>query len=454
MKAACQSEEAAMRQRNKEAGNVLLLTALSLTVLMGFVGLAVDMGMLRYDKRLEQTAADAAALAGASNLAYSGWQAGGQNAAVANGFTDSSGNDITACTGAAISTVCVEIDSPPVDGPHAGSVGCSPAPSCYVEARVTEVWPTYFMNLLGIQSELMTARAVATSLSGGGPSGGGCLYTLGAPNSAIEGISINGSAVLNATTCGIVDNGNFSTQGNALRVHADTFSVAGSWLDKGTQGSDVTCASGQTNCPEVSVPAGPNPLSNLTPPCNPCSGGISLNINGTQTVNPGTYSQISIQAGGNVTFNPGVYTFTGAGIVCHGTPTISGTGVMFYFAGTGSSGATYSCSGNDNVNLTAPTATNCASCPSQDDGVLMYQQAGNTNGPSIGGNNGSQFNGVLYFPSSEVVFFGNSTTYAVGMVVSDAVGVSGNPTVNLEGALGLQGQGITVTDITDALLVE
>src|SRR5271157_4037301 len=122
-----------MRKRNQEAGNILLLTALSLTVLMGFVGLAVDMGMLRYDKRLQQTAADAAAIAGANNLAYSGWQAGGQSAAVANGFTDSSGNNLASCTGAAIGTVCVEIDSPPVDGPHARAGGCSPAPSCYVE---------------------------------------------------------------------------------------------------------------------------------------------------------------------------------------------------------------------------------------------------------------------------------------------------------------------------------
>ena len=46
---------------NKEAGNIVLLTALTLTVLMGFAGLAIDMGMLRYDKRLQQTAADAAA---------------------------------------------------------------------------------------------------------------------------------------------------------------------------------------------------------------------------------------------------------------------------------------------------------------------------------------------------------------------------------------------------------
>jgi hypothetical protein len=448
-----------MRQRNREAGNILLLTGLALTALMGFAGLAVDMGMLRYDKRLQQTAADAAALAGASNLAYSGWQAGGQNAAAANLFTDSSGNTLATCTGAAIGTVCVEIDSPPVDGPHAGQAGCSPAPSCYVEARVAEVWPTYFMNLLAIPSQMMVARAVATSVSGGSPGGGGCVYTIGPPAKGI-GININGSATLNATSCGIVDNGNFTSMGNALRVKAGSFGVSGSWTDKGTSLSDVTCTSGQTNCPETNTPAGPNPLASLTPPCNPCTGGASAS--GT-TFNPGTYSSISINSNGTVTFNPGIYILTGSGISCSGTPTITGNGVMFYFAGTGSTGATFNCQGNDTLNLTAPTASNCSSCPSQYDGILMYQEVGNTNGPSVGGNVGSQYNGVLYFPSSDVTFFGNSSTNLcnnssqvlnVGEVVSNSINFSGNPTICMEGPVGLQNKGVTVSNTATALLVE
>jgi Flp pilus assembly protein TadG len=452
-----------MRQRNKEAGNILLLTGLALTVLMGFAGLAVDMGMLRYDKRLQQTAADAAAIAGASNLAYTGWQAGGQNAAAANGFTDSSGNTLATCTGAAIGTVCVEIDSPPVDGPHANQAGCPPNPSCYVEARVSEIWPTFFMNLLNIPSEQMTARAVATSLSNGSQGGGGCAYTLGSPAKGV-GININGHPTLVAPDCGIVDNGNFTTKGNALTVNAGTFSVSGSWFDSGTQGSDVTCTTTQSSNPpdcfnntgNIGAPAGPNPFANLTPPCNPCTGGSSPpGPNFTH----GTYSSITITGNATVTFAPGIYIFTGGGISCSGTPPITGTGVMFYFA----NNSTYNCQGNDNVTLTAPTASNCPSCPTQYDGILMYQQSGNTNGPSIGGNVGSQFNGALYFPTSDVTFYGNSNTSvctdpsqvtSVGMVVSESLDFSGNPTVCLEGPVGLQNQGITVSTVATAILVE
>src|ERR1700758_366242 len=97
-------------RRNKQAGQALVLTSTALVVLMGFVGLGIDMGMLRYQKRLQQTAADAAAIAGASNLAWGGWQAGGQDASTRDGFTDTSGNDVSACASstAAIGTVCVQ----------------------------------------------------------------------------------------------------------------------------------------------------------------------------------------------------------------------------------------------------------------------------------------------------------------------------------------------------------
>lgn len=93
----------------------------------------------------------------------------------------------------------------------------------------------------------------------------------------------------------------------------------------------------------------------------------------------------------------------------------------------------------------------------------MYQEVGNTNGPSIGGNVGSQYNGDLYFPSSDVTFFGNSNTNLcsdnsqvlnVGEVVSASINFSGNPTICMEGPVGLQKQGVTVSTTNTAVLVE
>jgi hypothetical protein len=460
-------------KRNKQAGQALVLTAIALVVLMGFAGLAIDMGVLRYEKRLQQTAADAAAIAGANNIPYGGITTGGQNASAANGFTDNGGGQISNCSGAAVGTVCVEIDSPPVDGPHAGSTGCSPAPSCYVEARVAEVHTTYFMKVLGINSEMIMARAVATDTSGG--PGSGCLYSLGTPSSSIEGVNINGSATLNATTCGIEDNGNFNTKGNALIVNADTFGMYGSPNQSGPGGS-VTCSATPNNCPSSMPSVQPDPLGYLTPPCGPCSPqpGPDISIdgngnwhytssltcttacvtysNGVYTISPGTYGSISISgvAANSLVFSPGLYIFDdsgglsipgnamiGCGSGC-GSGTSGQTGVTMYFT----NNATITTTGTPDIQLTAGT--------SQYPGVLFYQDPNDPSSPTIGGDNSSYFTGALYFPTQNLTFYGNNSSYSVGMVVAESFSLSGNPTVNLTGNVGMGSNGL----VKNAILVE
>jgi hypothetical protein len=421
--------------RRKEAGQTLVFTAIGLVALMGFMGLAVDVGVMRVEKRLQQTAADSAAIAAASNLAYSGWQAGGQAAAVANGFTDSSSNDVASCTasGATIGTICVELDSPPADGPHSGQAD-------YVEARVAAVRPTYFMQLLGIPSESVTARAVATDLGGGGPNSG-CLYTLGPPSSSIEGVNINGNATLNGPSCGIVDNGNFNTKGNSLNVTAGTFGIAGAW-DKSGPGGTVTCTA-SSNCPTTSAPASGDPLAGITPPCAPCSGGSpAVAVKGV--FSPGTYSSISVGPG-TYTFSPGTYIVDGSGGLSIGAnATVSGTGgVMFYFT----NGATLNMAGTPNVNLTGLSSGQYA-------GILFYQDPNDTAGPVITGNASNSYDGVLYFPKANVTFQGNSSIGDVAIVIADALTLSGHPTVNLQGIAGLPAGTAAQSVLKSAILVE
>jgi Putative Flp pilus-assembly TadE/G-like len=401
-------------RRNRQAGQALYVTVASLVVLLGFAGLAIDMGALRYEKRIQQTAADAAALAGASNLGHGGVPNGAQNAAAANGFTDNGGGDVSNCgSRAAIGTVCVQVNNPPQSGPHSGNAN-------YVEVLVAAVHGTYFMKVFGVTQETVIARAVATNLSDSGANSG-CLYTLGSPDDTIEGIS--GNATLEATTCGIVDDGNFDPAGGALNVNAGTFGVSGTCCGRGS----VTCTATPSSCPTYGMPASADPLSYLTPPCNSCAGGGSP---GGPPYNPGTYSSLTIRGNGNANFNPGIYIFNGTGITCRGRPTITGTGVMFYFTGT----ATSNCSGSDTVQLTAPSRTNCPSCPAQYDGILMYQDPNDTRGPSLGGNTGTFYDGALYFPKSQITFSGSRLD--VAMVVGEGVALSG-PTVNLEGQTGL-----------------
>ncbi|MGB8442269.1 MAG: pilus assembly protein TadG-related protein, partial [Candidatus Acidiferrales bacterium] len=420
--------------RKSESGQALVFTALALVVLLGFAGLAIDMGTLRYQKRLQQSAADAAAIAGASNLASSsgGVSAGAVAASATNGF--SAGSAGSGCPPPApattVGSVAVAVNNPPCSGPHNGD-------GKYVEVYVSEVQPTYFMSIFGVNSETITARAVATNLSGG--NGGGCLYTLGPPSSSIEGVNINGNATLNGPSCGIVDNGNFNTKGNSLTVTAGTFGVSGDW-DKSGPGGTVTCGPTQPTCPATDVPAATDPMLNrttaLTPPCSPCTGG------GTWAAGdgPGTYSSISIGPA-TVTFSPGVYVIDGSGGFSIGAnATVSGTGVMFYFT----NGATLNMAGTPTVNLTAPSSGQYA-------GILFYQDPNDTVGPVITGNASSTYDGVLYFPTANVTFQGNSSIGDVAIVIADALTLSGHPTVNLQGIAGLP-SGVSV--ITNAVLVE
>jgi Flp pilus assembly protein TadG len=420
--------------RKNDAGQALLFTALALGVLMGFAGLAIDMGMLRYEKRLQQTAADAAAIAGASNLSYGGVTSGAQNASAANGFADTSGNTGTCTTSSSpgscgcpntVGCVTVTVNNPPASGPHTGN-------SNYVEVLVSAVQPTYFMKAVpgGPAKETVVARAVATNLSGGANSG--CLVTLDPNTDGIEGININGNATLNGPNCGIVDDGNLDTTGRAYTITTGTFGVSGSWIG---QTGDITCTAQPSDCPVVGSPSSGDPLSYLTPP--PVGTPVSFN---SSNIVPGTYNGISLTGSNTYVFPAGTYVLDGGSFTCSGTPTIQGTGVMFYFT----NGATYNCTGSVTVQLTAPSSGAYA-------GILFYQDPSDTVGPSLGGNSASFFNGALYFPKSRITFFGNSSSYNVAMVVAAAVALSGSPTVNLQGAAGLPA-GVSL--IWNAVLVE
>ena len=57
-----------MRIHRDERGQTILLVALSLPLLLGFIGMATDVGALFKDKRTMQTAADAGAIAGALHI--------------------------------------------------------------------------------------------------------------------------------------------------------------------------------------------------------------------------------------------------------------------------------------------------------------------------------------------------------------------------------------------------
>src|SRR6266436_6765493 len=141
------------------SGQILVLVTAGLVILTAFAGLAVDVGQFWSARRQMQTAADAAAIAGASALRFSGSPSAAADAvASTDGFKDVSLDPS--------STVTVTVNNPPVSGAYHGN-------ATYVEVIVSQPQPTYFLRVLGYSSIGVSARSVASSVNG--PA---CLYAL------------------------------------------------------------------------------------------------------------------------------------------------------------------------------------------------------------------------------------------------------------------------------------
>ncbi len=185
-------------------------------------------------------------------------------------------------------------------------------------------------------------------------------------------MDVVGTPTLQATTCGIEDNGNFTTSGAKLNVNAGTIGVVG--LDTNNGGGTVTCSVNPSQCPVNGIPAVGDPLSylNSNPPCTSCNGGGKLDVKGTQTVSPGTYSSITVNAGANATFSPGTYIIDGnKGLTINGGATVTGTGVTFYLTGSANVTINGGTGSAPTVQFSAPNSGTYA-------GVLFWQAPGDT----------------------------------------------------------------------------
>lgn len=448
-------------KRKRQAGQALVFAAIGLTVMLGFAGLGIDLGVLRYQKRLQQTAADAAAIAGANQLRFgnTGITSTAQDAATKNGFTDGGSGNVGSCTtSAAIGTTCVQINSVetsggPSSGPHSGNAK-------YVEAIVAEVRPTYFMKILKVDRQVVAARAVATMISETTSSGPGCIYTLGPPGTGV-GVTNNGTPTVMAPTCGIYDGGDWTTNGKKVNIHAGEIGYVGSDTNNG--GGTVTCTVTTAPCPEGGLPPVTDPLAGLPAPT---VGSSPVNCNKCTPVPGTTYSSMTFNGGGTtVNFPAGMYIIDGGSLTVNGGATIcnqtggpttcspTGTpngGVTFYLT----NGASVTVNGNSSSYLAAPNTGTYA-------GILFYQDPTDCSTAKLDGTSASFYQGALYFPGDpakgcnvELDFGGTmtNTTAAYTVIVTDDLKFNGTPTVTINSNYSSLPGGLFT--IKNAILVE
>src|SRR5215469_1544877 len=152
-----------MQKRTRKSGQrgfVALAYAAMIVTILGFAGLAVDVGYMQFEKRKIQVAADAAAMGALREMerGNSDLSAAGKNDASLNGFTDGV-NDTT-----------VTVANPPASGTYSGDTSA-------VQVTVQRQFSTFFMQIFGQKNMSLGATSTARTSSDEG-SIGGCIYAM------------------------------------------------------------------------------------------------------------------------------------------------------------------------------------------------------------------------------------------------------------------------------------
>jgi Flp pilus assembly protein TadG len=384
-----------------ESGQTLIFVAVSMTVILGFLAMAADVGTLLHDRRNLQIAADSAAIAGAVEEKVSSVtgdiQTSGQTASTQNGFTNGS-NGVT-----------VTINTPPASGPHTGAAG-------YVEAIVSQVEPVFFTKLRGFTTMTVTTRAVAFD----GATSTNCV--LATNPTAADTIDLQGSFNANFPGCSVVDDSNSPT--------ALDFTGGGGSLTAGSVGV-VGGAGGHTGdsspAPQTGVAPISDPLASLpAPPYTPasCTAAPSGTAWGPATPGGTVCYSGNINVGTrNVIMNAGIYVFTGdLDFTGNGSLTSNG-GVTLYFAGpNGQLGGPGN--GKTTLNLTATTGG-----PYND--ILIYQDRTDANLGEFNGTPITNLTGIIYMPGAPLEFSGNTVSNLTTVLIVNQLIEQGNATVNI-----------------------
>jgi Flp pilus assembly protein TadG len=364
-----------IRPKN-QAGQVLPLIAVTLTVLLGASGMAVDNGYWQYAQRQQQSAADAAAVGGAQALAQAGCpnqsvaQSAAQNDALSNGFSSSN----------------VSVVNPPTTGAYAGN-------GCAVTVSISANHPSYFARLFGKPDMPVTTQATAQLVSNNNT----VITLLGNNQTSTIGGNVS------APGGSIFTNGTFSCGSVTITAGAIGYAGTAPSCGKASFGSATPAPSAPvTNpCPEITACSF---MTNNPPPATNCQ---TLQANMNPTIAPGCYNQLTVGGCGTVTLEPGVY-------VLNGTSQFSGssfvgTGVTFYVT---ANGTPPDFSQATSATISPPTSGSYS-------GVLYYQVPANTNAPNFAGSS-VHFSGLVYAPGAQNVNFNGAKGDYTNVVFSSA----------------------------------
>ncbi|NMC79474.1 MAG: hypothetical protein GYA59_08950 [Chloroflexi bacterium] len=406
--------------KTTEKGQVVVILAIVLVSLLGFAALAVDVGAIFSDRRYDQNAADAAALAGAvaaaqvmedRHVSYEAFTCSGSNAdlqaAIANAVTAAkqraSDNDFT-----------IEDN---LDNQHGVAVECGNVDNgsyftqyLDIKVMITSEVKTAFAHLFYPGPFRNTVQAVSRVRPRISPGLGYAIVTLSTTCTANEdNLIFSGSSTVTINNSGVFSNSCMKANGHVV-VNAD---------DGIKYIEESVLAGGVTVSPPPDKVSIPLPSIPFSPP--DCSGLEDRGSwSGSGTISPGRYTQIRLN-NGDLTMQSGLYCLSGDFTVTGGT--LDGQqGVTIYMTG-----GDFSSAGSATLKLSAPTTNN----PPALRGMLIFLAQGNTGNVTLAGTVDSFFTGTIYVPSGSIDLGGNNS-----MVNEYETQVIGN-TVNVHGDVNM-----------------
>lgn len=409
--------------RKTSKAQIIVIMAVVLIILLGFVAVAIDGSMIYSDRRYAQNAADASALAGAGmaaqymenhhvkyenfscidNTVIAAMNFGDSNAvtrASSNGFTISPGTgDLT------VHAVCRSI--------QLGSYW-----DRYLEftVRLKNTTTTAFAHLFyngPIENKVIAVVRVHPRTNLGM---GYAIASLGL-NCSTGGMWMHGNIQVDTQGAGLFSNSCMDFNGTSLAVTAH---------DPNEEGIRYISSMTTTGHPVVD----PYPLQSSVrmrqfvvpePDCASLPSMGSVTVHGTDVLNPGRYTRIRMDATSAVmNLNPGLYCLSGDFTANGGT--VAGTGVTFFFT----SGNFY-VAGNVDVNLAAPLGDE----PPAIRGMLIYNVG--TGSVTMQGTATSSYTGTVYSPEGPIEAGGTSSTLPTinTQLVGQKVTVGGTTNINI-----------------------
>jgi hypothetical protein len=352
--------------------------------MIGIGALAIDVSQWLWEQRNLQSAADAGAVSGAMELAYTGPSQAERRARI-----DTERNDIGA-------EAVVTVETPPSFGAFAGDAAA-------LAVLIDKPMPLYLARVVGLESVTVSVRSAARFDNAGGQ----CVLGL---DESIEGaveVDGNGSVTMD---CGVAANSSdpaaINMDSGSARMSVTAVTTPGGvnnrW-DGLTASEGMTTGAAPIDDPydevEISERGKDETLCDET--------NFRLNNNADVDLLPGSYCG-GMSLKGTVDLASGTYYIKGGELQINAGATVRGTDVTLVLTTDGSDYASIKINGGADVELSAPTdeTERYAGLVIMQDPDAPACTGGNCN--RINGGANMNLQGAIYIPNQSIDFTGNS----------------------------------------------